>query len=311
LFVQRSDGTAEDTSRAAGVDWWDACHGALLLDLDNDSDQDLVVGTTHGLIFMANDGRGKFQTVAARLTPQGPTYSLAAADYDSDGDLDIYACCYTATSSLVPGRILARPVPFHNATNGGRNVLFRNDRDWQFRDATITSGLDEQNHRYSYAASWEDYDNDGDGDLYVANDYGPNNLYQNDGSGKFVNVASQAGVEDMSTGMSVSWADYNRDGHMDLYVGNMWSSAGNRVMYQPRFLRDVQASTVDQVRRLARGNSLLTNQGDGTFRDSSVEAAVTLGRWAWSSNFVDINNDGWQDLLVANGFITQRETTDL
>ena len=71
-------------------------------------------------------------------------------------------------------------------------------------------------------------------DLYVANDFGRNNLYRNDG-GRFVDVAGQAGVEDMASGMSASWGDYNQDGHMDLYVGNMFSSAGNRIAYQQRF----------------------------------------------------------------------------
>ncbi len=87
------------------------------------------------------------------------------------------------------------------------------------------------------AASWEDYDQDGDLDLYVANDFGRNNLYRND-DGQFVDVAAEAGVEDISAGMSVSWGDYNNDGQADLYVGNMFSSAGNRVTYQRQFSSD-------------------------------------------------------------------------
>ena len=168
----------------------------------------------------------------------------------------------------------------------------------------------ENNRRFSYASAWEDYDNDGDLDLYVANDFGRNNLYRNDG-GKFKDVAPTAGVEDLSAGMSVTWTDYNNDGWMDIYVSNMFSSAGNRIAFQREFQSDADGSTKGLFQRHARGNTLFENAKDGTFRDVSLEANVTLGRWAWGSRFVDINNDGWQDILVANGFLTQSNPDDL
>jgi hypothetical protein len=187
--------------------------------------------------------------------------------------------------------------------------LFRNDGG-TFRDVTQLVGLHHNNRRFSMAAAWEDYDNDGDVDLYVANDYGRNNLYRND-AGRFRDVAAEAGVEDISAGMSVAWGDVNGDGWMDLYVSNMFSSAGSRIAYQRRF----QATEDEQVRaafqRHARGNSLFLNSGDGTFADASVDAKVTMGRWAWGSQFVDLNNDSWQDIVVANGFITQADPGDL
>lgn len=201
-------------------------------------------------------------------------------------------------------------MPYHDANNGRANVFLRNEGDGKFSDITRESGLDVNNRRYSFAASWEDYDNDGDLDLYVANDFGRNNLYRND-AGSFVDVAAEAGVEDISAGMSVSWGDYNNDGWMDLYVANMFSSAGNRVTYQRRFKSAADALTTSQFRRHARGNSLFENAGDGTFRDVSVQANVTMGRWAWGSNFIDINNDSYEDLVVANGFITHEDTGDL
>ena len=189
-------------------------------------------------------------------------------------------------------------------------MLIRNDGDWRFRDATRESGLDENNRRWSYAASWEDYDNDGDQDLYVANDYGRNCLYQNVG-GRFHDVARKAGVEDIASGMSVSWGDYNGDGRMDLYVGNMFSSAGGRVTFQRNFKADASSEEKKHLQRLARGNTLFRNRGDGTFDDVSQAAGVTMGRWAWSSEFVDINNDGWEDIVVANGHVTGDATGDL
>ena len=310
MFLQQPDGTAIDVSSEARVDWWDHTHAALFLDLDGDTDQDLVVATTLGLIFMSNDGRGRFEVRLTKLCPEAMPFTMAAADMDRDGDLDIYASCYSPRGNAIATEFLARPVPYHDANNGGRNCLFRNDGDWQFTNVTKQVGLDENNRRFSLAASWEDYDNDGDQDLYVANDYGRNNLYRNDDC-KFIDVAKSAGVEDISAGMSVSWGDYNRDGNMDLYVSNMWSSAGNRIAYQREFHASSDTTTKANLQRHARGNSLFMNNGDGTFRDVSVESNVTMGRWAWGSRFVDLNNDGREDMLVTNGFITQDATSDL
>ena len=196
------------------------------------------------------------------------------------------------------------------------NWLFRNDGKLTFTDATSQAGLDENNKRFSFAAAWEDYDNDGDIDLYVANDFGRNNLYRND-NGRFTDVAAPAGVEDVAAGMSVTWGDYNRDGRMDLYVSNMYSSAGSRVAYQRRFLPDSDQATRSLFQRHARGNSLFENlappadSSGPAFLDVSAEAAVVMGRWAWASLFVDINNDGWEDLMEANGMRTGDTADDL
>jgi hypothetical protein len=77
------------------------------------------------------------------------------------------------------------------------------------------------------------------------------------------------------------------------------------VAYQRQFQSGADAETLVAMQRHARGNSLFRNLGDGTFQDVSVHQGVTLGRWAWGSRFVDLNSDGWEDLFVANGFITQ------
>ena len=309
LFVQNSDGTASDVSRASGVDFLDLTHSVLLIDIDNDGDQDIVLALMQEILLMVNDGRGKFEP-KARVTIEGQPTSLAAADYDLDGKLDIYTCVYFDNASTKTLTQFGTPVPYHDATNGGSNVLLRNQGGWRFRDVTDQVGLNHNNTRWSFAASWEDFDNDGDPDLYVANDYGRNNLYRNDG-GHFVDVAARAGVEDISAGMAVTWGDYDRDGRMDLYVSNMFSSAGNRITRQGRFKAGTSGDTKAQYRRHARGNSLFRNRGEGRFDDVSLDAGVTMGRWAWASRFLDLNNDGWEDLLVSNGYITNQKIDDL
>lgn len=307
LYLQNADGTVKDVSQESGTDWLDRSRGVLLIDIDNDDDQDLAMVVNNMIVFMANDGSGHFTEQAiARAT--GDAGALVAADYDLDGDLDLFVVSY-GQRFLSDGESDG-PVPYHDANNGGPNMLLRNEGNWTFTDVTLESGLDTNNRRWSFAASWEDYDSDGDFDLYVSNDFGRNNLYRND-SGTFVDVAATASVEDIAAGMSASWGDYDQDGRMDLYVGNMFSSAGLRISNQARFHAKATDQMRAEFRRHARGNSLFRNEGDGTFRDVSEEAGVTLGRWAWGSNFVDINNDGLEDLVVANGFVTGSDTKDL
>ncbi len=298
LFVQNSDGTVTERSAEAGVDWMMMTMSSLFVDLDNDGDQDLVVGSSPQIV-MENDGQGRF---VQRKTLHGAAVatSIVAADPDGDGDLDLYVCNYSSRG----------PVPIQDANNGPPNTLWRNDGDWTFVDVSREVGLDEKNSRFSFAAAWEDYDNDGDVDLYVANDYGRNNLYRND-AGRFRDVAQAAGVEDLSAGMSVTFADYDHDGWMDLYVSNMFSSAGNRIMYQRRFNPAAQGAHRADFQRHARGNSLFRGGPDGRFADVTVGAGVTMGRWAWASLFVDIDNDSFEDLVIANGNLTNDDPKDL
>jgi len=318
LFLQKADGALQDVSESAGVNWLEDSRSALLVDLNNDGNQDLVVGMVGGVVLAEGDGQGGF-AVRGVLDVSDDVMSLSAVDYDRDGRLDLYVTVYyedrlkddTERAAIAA---LGSSLVFYDADTGGGNSLMRNeigeDVGWKFTDVTAQLGLDVNNSHYSLAAAWEDFDNDGDQDLYVGNDYGRNNLYRND-NGKFKDVASTAAVEDHAFGMSVSWGDVDRDGWMDLYVANMFSAAGNRIAYQAEFKPDVKPDIKSRFQHLARGNSLFRNQRDGKFVDISSAAQVTMGRWAWSSNFVDLNNDGWQDLVVANGFITTEDTGDL
>jgi hypothetical protein len=303
LYLQQPDGTALEVAAQWGVAWLEDSRSALLVDLDNDGDQDLVVATIAMITFAENMGKGGFELRGG--FPGAPyPFSLSAADFDSDGDLDLYTCVYSANDDSLTGKRgfeSGSPVPFNDAENGGRNVLLANLGGFRFGDVTAEVGLDQKNTRWSFAAAWEDLDRDGDPDLYVANDFGRNCLYINENS-RFKEVAAEAGVEDMGAGMSVAWGDFNRDGAADLQIGNMFSAAGRRVGFQQDF--------GEGKKRMARGNSLFAGSGD-SFREVSEEAGIVIGGWAWSSAFADLDNDGWQDLVVANGYLSNTRDDDL
>jgi hypothetical protein len=332
LFIQQADGTLQDVSREAGVDWLESSRTALLVDLDNDGNQDLVVGVRGGVVLAAGDGKRRF-AIREVLDTSDDVMALAAADIDLDGRLDLFVGAYMANTLSAGAQAAAATggataaFVYHDANDGGANHLFLNrietPEHWQLDDVTSTAGLDVNNRRWTLAAAWEDYDNDGDQDLYVANDYGRDNLYRNDGlyrnngdgdgSGtvRFTDISVAARVENAASGMAVTWGDYDRDGRTDVYVSNMFSAAGNRIAFQPRFKATGDPEVKNRLQQFARGNTLLHNQADGKFDDQSRAAAVEMGRWAWGSRFVDINNDAWEDLVVANGYVTTDDTGDL
>lgn len=303
LFLHGADGRLIDAGPDAGVDILDYSSNALLLELDNDGDLDLVVATGEGLAFFANDGAGHFES---RLRyPRSLALSLAAADVDADGDLDLFACSY-----LSPYEKQDLPLPYHDANNGEANQLLRNDGEFRFVDATEELGLDENNRRFSLAAAFEDFDDDGDPDLYVANDFGVNNLYRNDG-GRFVDIAVAAGAGDISAGMGVTWGDADGDGHVDLYVTNMHSLAGRRLTHANGLPKRFAQAQREALRHHAMGNTLLHNHAGKSFEDVSDAREVDMGRWGWGSVFIDFDNDGALDLFAPNGFVSGDPTREL
>ena len=308
LFIQQKDGQAVESSKEWGIDWIEDSRSSIIADFDNDGDQDLAVACYGMVVIAENDQEKRFEP-AAILKTSWSTSSLAAADYDNDGLIDLYVCAYVNEDNGNSIGTDSNEFIYHNAENGAANTLYKNVTkgigEVSFIDVTNEAGLNVNNSRWSFAASWEDYDNDGDQDLYVANDYGRNNLYNND-KGKFTDLASKTYSEDSASGMSVAWADYDKDGNMDIYVSNMFSAAGNRITNQKQFKSSTQQSVREIFRRFARGNTLLRNV-DGNFQDTSLLAGVNMGRWAWGSNFIDFNNDTFPDLVVANGYLTSKE----
>ncbi len=313
LYRNNGDGTFSDATRSAGLGILDDTSMALFADVDNDSRQDLIlIGSTPMLFRHAGDagyaydpdsGLDVGDDRAAMFT------GAAMADYDRDGDLDLYVCAYDFWQS---GSDYDAPTPYFDATNGPANLLFRNDGAGRFEEVSAGAGLQPTNDRFSFAAAWGDFDDDSDPDLYVANDFGRNNLYVNNGDGTFSDRAAELGVEDLGAGMSAAWGDYDSDGDLDLYTANMWSSAGLRLTGSDQFAAVApDEGRRGSFRRQAQGNSLFRNDGEAGFVDVSVEAGVRKGRWAWASDFADLDGDGLLDLFVQNGYITGERLDDL
>jgi tetratricopeptide (TPR) repeat protein len=313
LYKLDENGRMRDITDRWGVGVLDDSTAALILDLRNSRHQDLVVLTTAGPLLFVNEGATlKHQPNAFRFEnpPQGTFTGMAAADYDRDGRLDLYLCTYVYFQSEDQYRY---PAPYHDAQNGPPNYLFHNRLtaagEGFFEDVTASTGLNENNNRYSFAPAWCDYNADGWPDLYVANDFGRKNLYKNQG-GRFHDVAPDSGVEDMGPGMSAAWFDYDGDGRPDLYVSNMWTAPGQRLVGDKNFSPVAKDGLTEAYRRHTKGNSLYRNRGDGTFEETSAQEKVEMGRWAWSADGFDFDNDGTPEIYVTCGMVTNESRDD-
>jgi len=313
LYRNRGDSTFEDITDNSGLGILDDTAQSLFADVDNDGDEDLVVATSTSLLLFLNDGTGHFTPAADAFRfarpLQGVLTSISMADYDRDGYLDLYVCVYSYFFGAGEDKA-GTPAPYFDARNGPPGVLFRNDGHGRFVDVTHDAGLDAGNDHYHFAAAWADYDGDGWPDLLVANDFGTKNLYHNlglrDGHVTFEDAARAAGVLDHGAGMSAAFFDYDNDGLLDIYTGNMWSAPGLRITSSPAFMRDATPEVRALYRRHVRGNSLFRNLGNGRFEDTTLAAHAQMGRWAWSSDALDFDRDGWDDLYIVNGMLTRK-----
>jgi hypothetical protein len=154
--------------------------------------------------------------------------------------------------------------------------------------------------RNSFQAGWADYDQDGDADLYVANDFAPDHLFRNEGPHGFQDVAVDAGIDRLGFAMGVSWGDADNDGQFDVYVSNMYSKAGQRITRQIDRLDP-------RIAQLADGNYLYRFNGQRFHLASGYhppQFMVAKAGWSWGGQFFDANNDGFLDLYVPNGYYT-------
>ncbi|MEL7498150.1 MAG: VCBS repeat-containing protein [Planctomycetota bacterium] len=298
-------------------------------DYDNDGDADLLIGYSVKQSRFFENEAGTFvpnETINKALKDVRMVVSVAGADVNRDGLLDLYLCTYTSPSGKMDDWIkhVARPqdrvktrlrIERSNRyvdRGGPPNILLIN-RGNTFEWANVSDDL--KQYRCSYQASWSDFDNDGDQDLYVCNDFSADVFLRNDtqrGSGqpKFVDVTTEiAPTVKMGFGMGSSYGDYDNDGDLDLYVCNMYSKAGNRIIKQ---LEDVD----ERLAVSARGNFLYENLG-GTFQqiagDDVDQQHINVVGWSFGGQFADFDNDGQLDLFVPSGFYSapQEIKTDL
>ncbi|MFG0317700.1 MAG: CRTAC1 family protein, partial [Planctomycetota bacterium JB042] len=302
------DGTFEEIAGAAGVAAPGDGTAALFFDADHDGAVDLLVGHAgyvekrdrvggpsrlyRNVSATTGDGGLRFEEVgeAAGFDALHVTYSLAAADADLDGFVDVHVASYNVEGLVAPNS-------WHEASNGTPNALYFGSAEGRFVDRAAEVGVADS--RWSYAAAFCDFDEDGDQDLYVANDFASNALFRNRGDGTFEDVTAALGVTDVGNGMGVTWGDHDGDGDLDLYVANMSAVEATRIFDR---VASPDGDPLERtVRDLMGGNTLFTWTGE---RFEKADVGGDDARWAWSAQFDDLDLDGDQDLVCVNGFLS-------
>ncbi|MEP7039657.1 MAG: VCBS repeat-containing protein [Acidobacteriota bacterium] len=303
LYLNDGKGGFRDVSDEAGVKITASGSAPLIFDYDNDGDEDIFISAVGQQILLKNKfketGKLEFDDVSLEsgVAQNAIGFSAVAGDVNGDGRLDVYVTSYNRYGQVTPDS-------WFKATNGTPNLLFVSQSDGTFREEAAKWGVDDK--RWSYAAEFADINGDGKPDLYVANDFGEKAFYINKGD-HFTDEAKERGVIDVGNGMGVSFGDYNNDGLLDLHSTNMSSTAGNRIL--SRLFPNANAS--DNVyKKLASGNNLYKNNGDGKFTDVTQEVGGFSGGWSWGGGFIDFDNDGWEDIYTPNGFISGKSMKD-
>ncbi|MBU08336.1 MAG: hypothetical protein CME13_10240 [Gemmatimonadetes bacterium] len=320
-------GTFVDVTAPAGLPPnMPSASSGLFADFDGDGDKDLFVSRmTKSSLMYRNDGDGTFTDVSD-IADLGHHFVAGATvgDFDNDGRLDLYLGRYLDPRHDLPNTLMY-------TRNSQGNSLLRNLGDFQFEDVTEQAGV--RDGGLTLGIAWADYDMDGHQDLYLANDFGRNTLFRNRGDGTFADVSHESGTLDIAYGMSTSFADIDNDGDLDLYVSNVRSASrwyGQAATLLQYLITSVRQGTITEDfglysemfavlglnwasigDKVTRGNSLFINDGEGGFTDISQEAGTNPFGWYWASTVFDYDNDGYQDIYAANGWITAKSQDDL
>jgi hypothetical protein len=285
LYHNNGNFTFTDVAQQAGVadgnDEDNASTGALWFDFNNDGRPDLLVVRFGHCILYENLGNQRFRDVtkAAGLDRYMNAIKAIAFDYDSDGYPDLFIGSYFQPVNIFhPTTSRFFPESFETANNGGGVTVFHNNKNGTFTDVTDQIGI--HTTGWTLDVGHGDARNNGLQDLYVANDFGTDRFFANNGNGTFTDRTATAIGFDAKKGMNVDWGDYNNDGWLDIYVTNIYD---------------------DYMRECAM---LWQNMGDGTFTDVSAEVGTCDTGWGWGAKFVDYDNDGWVDLYVMNGWVS-------
>jgi hypothetical protein len=285
LYHNNGNFTFTDVAEQAGVadgnDDDNASTAALWFDFNNDGKLDLLVVRFGHSILYENLGNGRFRDVtkSAGLDRYMNAIKAIAFDYDNDGYPDLFFGSYFQPVNIFhPSTPRFFPESFETANNGGGVTVFHNNRNGTFSEVTDRVGI--RTTGWTLDLGHGDSTNNGFEDLYVANDFGTDRFFLNNGNGTFTDKTATAIGFDTKKGMNVDWGDYNNDGWLDIYVTNIYD---------------------DYMKECAM---LWQNMGDGTFVDVSSEVGTCDTGWGWGAKFVDYDNDGWADLYVMNGWIS-------
>ncbi len=350
LYRQTSLWRFEDVTAEAGVDGGAAwSRGATFVDIDGDGDLDLYVCNTEAPnLLYVNQGDGSFTEQAKQFGLAHAAASIMAyfADYDRDGDLDMYLLTYRALHQSVPGAQIAdlvvpadtvktidemrvhpvrtmekdgrlvaeNPEDWADLGRGGwelagqRDRLFQNNGDGSFSDVTEAAGLID--YGLGLSAAWMDFDRDGWLDIYVGNDLTTRDrVWRNNGDGTFTNILEYLLPHTTWTSMGSDFGDINNDGRLDFYVADM---AGSSHYKSKRNMGDISTFRdflVTEWPRQKMQNALFLATGLARYVEVSAMAGLDATDWTWSVRFGDLDNDGRLDLFTTNG--TSRDDMSL
>lgn len=333
LYRNLGDFKFQDVTAASGIVCSNyICRGAVFADINGDGWPDLLVSTMgHGVLVFTNKHDGTFADISrsAGLLSGYCASTLTLADVDGNGTLDIYVANYksftlwdSADTHLlkINDKLVVPPEFEHQLTLdhgnplefGEPGQLYLNDGHGTFSPVSWTNGafLDENGKSlteapkdWSNGAQFHDVNGDGAPDLYVCNDFWtPDRFWINDGHGHFRAVPTVALRHTSASSMGVDFADLDHDGFEDIIVSDMvsrnWSRRKCQDLQTMKYMQVPGAESRPQYTR----NTLFHNRGDCTFEEIAAFAGVTASEWSWQPIFMDVDLDGWDDILVSSGF---------
>lgn len=308
-FVLRFNGTTyEDATEELGldsnairpdspyaVDGMISRFSTAWVDIDNDGFPELISGEQ----IFRNEGGTKFTdiTKASKLRFLHEPMGITVVDYNNDGFLDLYMLYQRPMGS--DEAIQEKWID--ESDSGGINYLYKNNGDGTFTDVTLQTKSD-GGFRHSHAAVWFYSNDDPYPDVYIANDFGRNVLLESRNGEYFEDVSANSGADGFATSMGVVAGDIDNDGQTDLYVANMFSKMGRRII-QMVSDEDYAPEVYQQIIGSCAGNQLYCRI-DGKYQDCGEMAGVNEVGWAWAPTMLDLDSDGLLDLYSTSGFMS-------